>query len=78
MSMTAAEVRELTDSIIAANITKQTDIIDNKIEEYAHMGERNITTEAMTKRSIIQLERYYSDLGFEVNILGNNRITISW
>lgn len=78
MSMTAAEIRELTDSINMKNLTSKTQEYDNMILETANNGDRVINTGILTRKMQVAIAEYYEDLGYDVAILGNNMVTIGW
>lgn len=78
MSMTAAEIRELTESVNMKNLNVKTKEYDNLILETANNGDRVINTGILTKKMQSAIAEYYSDLGYDVAILGNNMVTIGW
>ena len=78
MSMTAAEIRELTESINMKNLNVKTKEYDNLILETANNGDRVVNTGILPKKMQSAIAEYYSDLGYDVAILGNNMVTIGW
>lgn len=78
MSKTAAEVRELTDSVNMKNLNTKIKEYDDMIIETAGDGERVINTGILTKKMQSAVAEYYTNLGYDVAILGNNMVTIGW
>lgn len=78
MSKTAAEVRELTDSVNMKNLNTKIKEYDDMIIETASDGERVINTGILTKKMQSAVAEYYTNLGYDVAILGNNMVTIGW
>lgn len=78
MSKTAAEVRELTDSVNMKNLNTKIEEYDDMIIETANNGERVINTGILTKKMQSAIADYYSELGYAVAVLGNNMVTIGW
>lgn len=78
MSLTAVEVREITDSITMQNFNKKIEETDEKIIGAANIGENFINSGIMIKKMLKAVQDYYINLGYDVVELTNHSLVISW